>query len=487
VRDIAAESGVASPQQIERKRADEIRLSARSALLLLWVILTLAACQSWRDGSAPLFVAKDCAASLAKAGAACGTVSVPENYAATDGRRIDLNVIVFRAREPNSERNAQFDLEGGPGFAVTESADFYATDGESYRQHRDVVLADMRGTGSSNPLRCESIEAYSMSQDWAPLYPPDLVAECAKTLSATADLRQYTTEAAAKDIDAVRKALGYPRIDLNALSYGTTLALRYIDDFPQHVRSAVMVGTVPAELTPPRFHATAGAAGLQRIIDACAAESACAARFPHLQDELAQALQRMSPDVRPVFMEKIRTWLYLPMTARRVPLLIHKAANDDVESLRRARSGRPFADGLYLSITCSESMAVMDVDNAIAEADKTVFGSYRLQRQRDACKQWPVAAAEQPPSRARTSDVPVLFLSGAFDPVTPPAWTAEVARGFPRSTQVVVPQGGHVLEGMSGMDTCVDAMILTFVENPSAPGPDSSCVKEMSAGSFVLE
>ena len=37
------------------------------------------------------------------------------------------------------------------------------------------------------------------------------------------------------------------------------------------------------------------------------------------------------------------------------------------------------------------------------------------------------------------------------------------------------------------MDTCMDAMILKFVENPSAPALDSSCVKEMSAGSFVLE
>lgn len=487
MRDIATASGVASPEQIERKRADELRPLAQWGCPLLLIILVLAACQSGREKSAPLFVAKDCAASLAKAGAVCGTVSVPENYAAPDGRRIDLNVIVFRAREPMRERNAQFDLEGGPGFAVTESAGFYATDGESYRQHRDVVLVDMRGTGNSNPLRCEAIEAYSASQDWALLYPPDLVAECATRLSATADLRQYTTEAAAKDIDAVRQALGYPQIDLNALSYGTTLALRYIDDFPQHVRSAVLVGTVPAELTPPRFHATAGAAGLQRIIDACAAESACAARFPHVQDELAQALQRMSPEARPVFMEKIRTSLYLPATARRVPLLIHKAAEGDVESLRRARNGRPFADGLYLSITCPESMAVMDVDDAIAEANTTVFGSYRLQRQRDACKQWPVASAGRQPPRVRRSDVPLLFLSGAFDPVTPPAWTAEVARGFPRSTQVVVPQGGHVMEGMSGMDTCMDAMILKFVENPSAPAPDSSCVKEMSAGSFVLE
>jgi pimeloyl-ACP methyl ester carboxylesterase len=450
------------------------------------VVAALCGCQGAREKSAPAFVAKDCATELAKAGATCGTVAVPENYAAPAGRRIDLEVMVFRARQANVGRNAQFDLEGGPGFAVTESADFYATDGESYRRNRDVVLFDMRGTGHSNPLRCAAIEEYSTSRDWAPLYPPELVAECAKTLSAIADVGQYTTAAAAKDIDAVRQALGYPKIDLNALSYGTTLALRYIDDFPQHVRSAVMVGTVPAELTPPRFHATAGAAGLRQIMEACAADPACAAGFPRLEADLATALQRMSPDVRPVFMEKIRTALYLPATARRVPLLIHKAADGDVESMRRSRSGRAFSDGLYLSITCAESMAVMDVDAAIAEADKTGLGSYRLQRQRDACARWPASPAAVQPARLRSSDVPVLFLSGEFDPVTPPAWSADAARGFPRSTRIVVPQGGHVLEGMSGMDTCIDAMILRFVEDPTAP-VDASCVKEMSAGPFALE
>ncbi|MGH8173619.1 MAG: alpha/beta hydrolase [Rhodanobacteraceae bacterium] len=449
------------------------------------LLLTLCVCQSCEKPS-PAFVAKTCTSELTGAGAECGTVSVPENYAAPGARQIDLNVIVFRAREPNGEHAAQFDLEGGPGFAVTESAEFYATDGEAYRRTRDVVLFDMRGTGNSNALRCASIEEYETSGDWAPLYPPDLVAECAKTLGATADLGQYTTAAAAKDIDRVRQALGYSKIDLNALSYGTTLALRYIDDFPQHVRSAVLTGTVPARMTPPRFHASAGTVGLQQIFAACANEPACAAAFPYLDADLATALQAMSVDVRPVFMEKIRTSLYLPPTARRVPLLIHKAAQGDVESLRRARSGRTFADGLYLSITCAESMAVMDAEAAIVEASASPFGAYRLQRQRDACSRWPVKAAELPPEHRQPSDVPVLFLSGAFDPVTPPGWTEDVARGFPRSTRVVVPQGGHVLEGMSGLDTCIDAMILEFVAE-LAPPRDVSCISEMSAGPFVLE
>ena len=227
---------------------------SQSLCLALLFAIALTACASdprRLASAAPAFSQRPCAAELPAKDVFCGTVSVPENYADAGGRKIALNVVVFPALVPGSEKAAQFDLEGGPGFAVTDSASFYASDGAAYRQSRDVVLFDMRGTGGSNPLRCSALEAHAKAQPSAPLYPPDLVAECARQLSAVADLRQYTTAAAARDVDAVRQALGYRRIDLNALSYGTTLALRYIADYPQRVRSAVLTGTAPADKTPP--------------------------------------------------------------------------------------------------------------------------------------------------------------------------------------------------------------------------------------------
>src|SRR4030095_6366188 len=108
-----------------------------------------------------------------------------------------------------------------------------------YRERRDIVLADMRGTGRSHALRCAGIEEREKRQPALPLYPRELGAECAKQLSAVSDPRQYTTGAAARDIDLIRRALGYEQLDLNAISYGTTLALRYIADYPKAVHAAV--------------------------------------------------------------------------------------------------------------------------------------------------------------------------------------------------------------------------------------------------------
>lgn len=451
---------------------------------------SLVGCQSLH--SAPpsrqfQFLAKPCASELAGADAICGTVDVPENYAVPFGRRIQLGVVVFTALEPGPESAAQFDIEGGPGFAVTESASFYAADGVEYRRHRDVVLTDMRGAGSSHALRCPALEDYQRASALAPLYPPELIAACAAALASVADVRQYTTAAAARDLDSVRQALGYRQIDLNALSYGTTLALRYIADYPERVRTAVLTATVPADRTPPRFHASAADRAIHLLFDACAADSACAAQYPDLPAELSRATARLDSADRAPFLERIRTMLYLPRAARRVPSVIRQIAAGNLDIMETKSPGRrDFADGLYLSVTCSESLARMDVEQAIRESDQTTFGSYRLTRQRDACARWPTAAADLELFATPRWDGPILFISGALDPVAPPEWSAETVQRFPNGKHVVVPQGAHVLEGLSGFETCMDPLVLKFVAQRSVAGIDWSCIPTMDAGPFAV-
>ena len=379
-------------------------------------------------------------------------------------------------------KRAQYDLEGGLGFAATDFLEFYAGEGAPYREKRDIVLADMRGTGLSNPLRCAGLEEGQRLQPTLPLYPPELVAECARQLSTVSDPRLYTTEAAARDIDLVRRALGYQQLDLNAISYGTTLALRYMAEFPNAVHAAVLMGTVPANRTPPRYHALAAQASFERLAADCAANPACRAEFGDLRANLAASLQRavsISIMTAPVFLEKLRKQLYAPTSRAQVPYLLSQAAQGDFRGFTKAGNARVFADGLYLSITCNESLARMDVDAAIVAASATTFGAYRLERQRDACKQWPVAAADPRLMREPDSRIPVLFIAGEQDPVTPADWAAEVAKHFANGQVVRVPHGAHVLDGLSGLDTCLDAVMLRYFDSGSVRALDTSCFAQM--------
>jgi pimeloyl-ACP methyl ester carboxylesterase len=424
----------------------------------------------------PLFEKRECPAAAVAAGARCGVVNVPENHANPSGRKIPLNVVILPATGARNGKRAQYDLDGGPGFAATDFLEFYAGEGAPFRAKRDIVLADMRGTGQSNPLRCSAIE---QREPTLPMYPPDLVAECARDLSVHNDLRQYSTGAASQDIDLVRRALGYEQLDLNAISYGTTLALRYLADFPKAVHAAVLMGTVPASRTPPRYHAPAAQAALERLMSDCAADSACRA-LGDMRGNLATALQRLaggSVMTAPVFLEKLRTQLYIPASRARIPYLLAQAVLKDFRGFTESTGeDRGFADGLYLSITCTESLARMDVAAAIAAARATTFGAYRLERQRDACALRPRGADDPQLMREPRSQARVLFIAGALDPVSPPDWAQEVATHFTNGQVVSVAHGAHAFDGLSGLDTCLDVETIRYFDGKPA---DVSCFEKM--------
>ncbi len=433
------------------------------------------------------FDTRPCEAVAAAAGARCGVVYVPENHAKPRGRKIGLKVIVLPANGTVAKGRAQYDLEGGPGFAATDFLGFYAGEGAMYRASRDIVLADMRGTGGSNPLRCFGIEEYEKRQPSAPMYPPELVAECAQQSSVASDPRQYTTAAATRDIEWIREALGYEGLDLNAVSYGTTLALRYIDEYPKRVHSAVLMGTVPAKYTPPRFHATAAEMALERLARQCAADERCRTQFGDVDANLRLALERVpaiSVLLPGTFMEKLRTMLYTPASRALVPALLKQAAQGDFSAFTKPAGGRVFADGLYLAITCSESFGELDVDAAITASRATRFGAYRLERQRNACARWPAAPRDPRLMESRTSDVPVLFLAGELDPVSPAAWAQEHFSHFRNGRVVLMQYAAHAVDGLTGLDTCLDATTLRFFDTADARTLDVSCFAEMRPPPF---
>ena len=435
----------------------------------------------------PAIIPRECPPPIA-ARARCGTLEVPEDRTRSGGRNIALNLMIIPAtgavRLP-----PLFDLEGGPGLPSTHSVGFYLTDGAAYRAGRDVVLVDQRGTGGSSPLLCPELDA--PERQYQPLYPPLLVEACRDRLAAHADLTRYGTDEAVADLDAVRDALGAERIDLVALSYGTTLALRYAALHPRRVRAMVLFGTVPPEVRPPRGHAPAALAALDRMVWDCAQAPACRQAFPELGRELPRALAALPASLpREVFLEKLRNLMYAPDRAARIPLILHRAAAGDLAPFYAAthRTGAgELADGLYLSITCSESMADMDYRVASEASMRTPFGNYRLSVQREACRNWPsfTPAADffAPPAPV----MPLLMISGERDPVSPPAWAEAIARRSPHARHLILPGGGHVLDGMEGVDTCLDPLVVRFLETAEVSALDMSCIAAMRPPAFVTE
>jgi pimeloyl-ACP methyl ester carboxylesterase len=447
--------------------------------------LALSGCQTPEIPST--FVEKACAAELEAAGARCGTVEVPENHDAPGSRTLALNVLVLPALEPDGNPDAQFELEGGPGFAATDLYEFYLTDGRAYRTRRDIVFVDMRGTGQSGALRCPGIEADEAADPWNEMYPPELVSECRRELASHADLDQYTTRNASLDLEQVRKALGYESVSISAISYGTQLALSYMAMFPERVDRAVLFGTVSPEAAPPSAHAQSADAALRSVVAACQNEPACAAAYPDPLTDLSATMRALGPAAghADVFAEWLRTQMYSPITARRIPQLLRASAEGELPSL--GGGGAPqriFADGLYLSITCAESFPAMDFAAMSAAARETFFSDYRLRRQKAACDIWGSAPSAVPVPQ--DSPVPVLFVSGEFDPVTPPGWADSLLERFKSAHNLVLKGSGHDIGGMSGLDTCLDPLLLGFLNGAALDELDFSCAASMKAPDFAV-
>lgn len=437
----------------------------------------------------PIFVEKPCADDRIAKVARCGNVVVPEDRQAPEGRTIALNVIVLPATAPVPHSPPLFDIAGGPGLPVTENAEFYMSFGSAYRANRDIVLVDQRGTGGSNPLHCP--EFSSPEAAYRLLFPADAVARCRMTLETKADLTKYGTPDAVADLDDVRAALGYDTVDLFGLSYGTTVALRYLDTHPERVRAAVLMGVAPADAMPPKSHAVAANRAIQLLFDSCRREKACRSAFDPAADADRARARLRSIDSAPseeVFFEKVRSLMYQPSTARLIPLILNRAAEGDLAPFYAATKPNGlarYADGMFLSVICSESMALMDFPAAAMSARETMFGDYRLRRQRDACAKWPAATVVEDHLQPVASNAAVLLLSGEFDPVTPPQWADAVAATLPNSRHIVIPDSGHIFDGMTGIDTCLDPLILAFLQRGDARAVDGQCVNEMRAPPFV--
>ena len=184
--------------------------------------------------------------------------------------------------------------------------------------------------------------------------------------------------------------------------------------------------------------------------------------------------------------------LYNPVAATRVPLTLHLAAEGNFVPLAQSAIRYRLnlvgtgSNGMYLSITCAEDLPWIKSEKAAALAANTFLGDYRFRQQREACALWPRAEVERGYAEPTKVDVPVLILTGQWDPVTPPSHGEHASKTLPNSLHIVVPQGAHGLGGLEGTD-CILGLMTEFVARGTTKGMDTSCVKNVRRKGFVLK
>lgn len=216
----------------------------------------------------------------------CTTVPVPLDRRHPDGRTVNIHAEVLPHSGPRSD-GAVFVTCGGPGCSITAEPKygFALFVLPEIAQTRDLVFVDQRGVGLSDVIDCEPLQAgrpFSLYED---------TAACHDQLGDTADL--YSTTDVADDLDDVRRALGYSRIDVFGGSYAGADMLTYAARHTQHVRSVVLASPAVVVGTDP-FYAYAPEAMTAIAGKVCGRSPACRAANPRP----ARAFARAATDLR---------------------------------------------------------------------------------------------------------------------------------------------------------------------------------------------
>jgi pimeloyl-ACP methyl ester carboxylesterase len=438
--------------------------------------------------------------------AQCGRLSVPEDPAKPDGRRIELFVARVPAISLNKAPDPLFLIAGGPGTSAVDLYTSAANPFDRVRRSRDIILVDQRGTGRSNRLDCDyGTRDLFQEVDEIKVGPENI--KCRDELSKTSDLRQYTTSIAVKDLDAVRAALGYQRINIYGSSYGTRVAQHYARRYPRSTRTLVLDGVINPEIVLGPGIALDAERALERILGRCSADAHCSKAFTdpmadyrELRSRLTAAPERATigetATGRPISFDftgrhlsaVLRFASYNDDQAALLPLSLHLAAREQnftpLANQFRVFAGSlqaAFAYGMHNSVTCSEDTPLVDAAklDRVALA-QTHMGAEQVDQLLEACRDWPKGVVDEDLHAPLKSAAAALLLSGADDPVTPPAYATLAQKAFADSKHVIIPAHGHGLLGVP----CVDRVMASFIEAGSAKGLNSTCTEKLAPMPF---
>lgn len=438
----------------------------------------------------------------ATTGAECAVLEVPEDPTRPEGRKLSLKVglVASRAAEPQPDPVIYF--AGGPGQSTTESYASMAGAFARLRDKRHLVFVDQRGTGGSHRLACEFPQELAASQATDPAVQTRMASDCLATLDA--DVSQYTTTVAAADIEALRQAIGAPKLNLYGGSYGTRMAQEYARQHPDAVRSIILDGVVPPELALGSEHSINLETTLKAILGRCAGQPACVEAFgdPYrslytlrdqaratplpvpMRDPLTHQARELKLDEAAV-VTIARLFAYGPETAALLPLLVDEALKGRPQSLV-AQAALIYDSltgminhGMQLSVICAEDAARLGNRD---EDENLILGNALVGVTMNQCAVWPKGPVSKDFNEPLKTDTPVLLLSGEFDPVTPPRYGDQVLASLGKARHLVGKGQGHILLPRG----CTPRLAAEFVDKLDPEGLDASCLDSLGASPFFI-
>jgi pimeloyl-ACP methyl ester carboxylesterase len=436
----------------------------------------------------------------------CGNFQTPERYDEPDGPTISLAVAVIKSTSSNPQADPIFFAQGGPGGSTLDYFTQVLFD-SPLRAQRDLVLFDQRGTLYSDPaLMCpefldENIKILDqeLSDEEENTIYREAADACRERLTSEGvNLSAFNSIENAHDVNALRQALGYEKINFYGVSYGTLLGLHLMRLHPEGLRSVVLDAVVPTQVDFNPESARTADRALSELFSACTADAECSRVYPDLETVFFELVDRF--DDTPVMLnltdldtgekhealldgdgmiQLVFQSLYSSELLPLLPKMIFDVRAGRMTFVERIQSlltfDRKMAEGMYYSVICAE-----DADYDLDQVDYSGIRPRLVEGEREnnrvflqVCQDWNVTQLGPSADEPVVSDVPTLVMNGRFDPITPERYGNLAAQSLSNSFAFTFPNTGHGAIG----DACADQIMDDFIANP-AQKPDSSCIGE---------
>ena len=431
-----------------------------------------------------------------------GFLEVPLDYSKPTGTTITLYVERHRAVDQEHKIGTLLVNPGGPGYGgsfLAEGAnDIY---GQQLLDRFDIIGWDPRGTGYSDPA-VDCVDDYDkfFGLDSSPDTPEERQAlvdagtEFGKDCSANNKnlLPFLSTEDSARDMNAIREALGEKKISYFGFSYGSELGATWATMFPDTVRAMVIDGAVDptVDYLHQNIQQAAGfEATFSTFLAQCSATPSCAFYNNGDAEGAYDALSERI-DANPVTVSSDRT----DVTQGVLQTAVSQAMYDQSywPRLEQALADLELGDGqgtldlydeyygydgsgwdnsleAYFAIGCLDDPGSTGPDDLYTHEAEFAAAAPRLGRgwmaELTFCSVWPVPQAPAITITGKDAG-PILVMGTTGDPATPLQSTRNMANALEDGHLVVVTADQHTGYGVS---TCGDNAVDNYLVDPTTP------------------
>lgn len=433
----------------------------------------------------------------------CGYLIVPENRTRPDSLFIRLHMGIFRNQSGVPTSDPVVILSGGPGTSALNLAGYVFSQGlDGVLEQRDFIIFDQRGVGYSRPrLDCSERQEVTslllrarLTAEESKQAIIDSFRRCRDRLIVEGiDLSAYNSATSAADLNDLRVALGYEKLNLYAISYGTRLALTLMRDYPDAVRSAVLDSAYPLQVNLYTSLAPNADRAFNIFFNRCAADPTCNAMYPDLRNAFYGLVDQLN--AQPVWVslpadggeqsvlldgglmiDVLFVGLYNPAVTASMPQMIYDVRQGDYRILRDRLAlyfDASGALGMQMSVQCAEEIRFNTAGDAYVAAQGVqpqiaAFYPASVEPLFAVCGEWATTPLDPRENFPVTSNVPALILAGEHDPITPPHWGQMVDADLSNAYFHEFSGNGHWVTRSS---RCALQMALAFWNNPAAdPG-----------------